>query len=331
LRHLLIYFLVFLNGRVLVSQSISLLPDTIKYCEGDSVSLNVQKNYDNFSNVIWRTPAGIITNTNKLNVKREGRYSVTVYSDYYSKQITDSVQLLKFSTPRVSVRDTFMCGSDPIQLNAGNESNFHLWSNGDKTARTWITKPGLYWVKVSNGVCSFTDSLKVKGIKSGKNLLPDEIGFCAGESQKIVSIKTEPGTKILWNTGANTPSISLNREGLYWVKTTLGPCPATGDTVRVFFKDCECQMLIPNSFTPNEDNRNDYFFPVSECEYTYFFISISDRWGNTIYTSNVPGAKWDGRFKGNLCPEDVYVYTIESIEKGSDKKQVRNGHVSLFR
>lgn len=90
-------------------------------------------------------------------------------------------------------------------------------------------------------------------------------------------------------------------------------------------------MIIPNSFTPNEDNRNDYFFPVLQCDYSYFNLTITDRWGNTVYSSNNTNGKWDGRFKGNLCPEDIYIYRIESTEKGTDKKLVRNGHISLFR
>ena len=90
-------------------------------------------------------------------------------------------------------------------------------------------------------------------------------------------------------------------------------------------------MMVPNSFTPNEDNRNDFFFPVMQCEYSYYTITITDRWTNTVFSSNNINAKWDGRFKGNLCPEDIYVYKIESIEKGSEKRLVRNGHISLFR
>ena len=76
-------------------------------------------------------------------------------------------------------------------------------------------------------------------------------------------------------------------------------------------------MIIPNSFTPNEDNRNDYFYPVLQCEYSYFKITIMDKWENTVFTSNSVNGKWDGRFKGNLCPEEMYVYRIESVEKGT--------------
>ena len=91
------------------------------------------------------------------------------------------------------------------------------------------------------------------------------------------------------------------------------------------------KVLIPNNFTPNEDFRNDYFTVTSQCEYSNFVLTINDRWGYTVFTSNNVNAKWDGRFKGNLCPEDIYSYQLETTEKLSGKKQVRSGHVSLFR
>jgi gliding motility-associated-like protein len=103
------------------------------------------------------------------------------------------------------------------------------------------------------------------------------------------------------------------------------------DSVKVKIKACDCEILVPNSFTPNEDDRNDYFFPVLQCEYSYYNMTIFDRWSNTVFITNNPNGRWDGRFKGNLCPDDIYVYRIETIEKGSERKSVSKGQISLFR
>ncbi|MGE0566753.1 MAG: T9SS type B sorting domain-containing protein [Bacteroidia bacterium] len=89
--------------------------------------------------------------------------------------------------------------------------------------------------------------------------------------------------------------------------------------------------MVPNSFTPNEDNKNDNFFPVLQCEYTYYSFTVFDKWGNQIYSTNSTNGKWDGRYKGHLCDEDIYVYKIETKEKGSEKKTLRSGKVSLIR
>jgi gliding motility-associated-like protein len=322
-------FLVF--GMTCLAQKPELLPDTLKICQGDSVTLDIVQSYDNYASVYWTTPAGIITNTNRLIVKKQGRYAVKAESAYFSKQIRDSVYLKVLQRPAKHLRDTLLCSNSTLVLNTRYDAYYHLWSTGEKTPKIEIAKEGSYWVKISNGVCSVTDSFHVKAITANKSLLPKEVGFCLNENSKILSVKPSPDTKLLWSTGATSYSTTASTEGIYWVQRTLVPCGVFKDSVRVFLKVCECEMMIPNSFTPNEDNRNDYFFPVAECEYSYFNMSISDRWGNAIFSTYQSNGKWDGRFKGNLCPEDIYVYKIETIEKGTDKKQVRTGHVSLFR
>jgi len=314
-----------------MAQKPELLPDTLKICQGDSILLDIQQSYDNYASVYWTTPAGIITNTSRLVVKKQGNYAVKVESAYFSKQIKDSVYLKVLLRPAKHLRDTVLCHNSTLVLNTKYGSCYHLWSTGEKTPRIEITKEGTYWVKVSNGVCSITDTFLVKTVADTRALLPREISFCLNEPKKILNVKVSPGTRLLWNTGSTSYSTAVTSEGVYWVQSTLAPCGEFRDSTRVVLKMCECEMLIPNSFTPNEDNRNDYFFPVAECEYSYFNLSISDRWGNAIFSTYQSNGKWDGRFKGNLCPEDVYVYKIESIEKGTDKKQVRTGHVSLFR
>ena len=68
-----------------------------------------------------------------------------------------------------------------------------------------------------------------------------------------------------------------------------------------------------------------------DAEYTYFSMLITDRWGNTVFASNNVNAKWDGKYKGNLCAEDIYIYKIESTEKSTEKHVTRSGHIALFR
>ncbi len=330
MKHLFTYFILFVS-LFSQAQGPDILPDTIKICNGDSVLLDIRQSYDNYSSVYWVTPAGIITNTSRLNVKRSGKYSVTAESAYFSKQIKDSVFLKVLPRLVKHLRDTTLCQSETLLLKTKYPQYYHLWSTGEKSPTIKIAKEGLYWVKISNGVCAITDSIQVKVIAGHYSLLPKEMGFCLNENNKILSVKVGTGTKLLWSTGATTYSTLVNSEGLYWVQSVKTPCPEFRDSVRVFFKACECEMLVPNSFTPNEDNRNDFFFPVAECEYSYFNMSISDRWGNLIFNTFQRNGKWDGRFKGNLCPEDIYVYKIETIEKGSEKKQVRSGHISLIR
>ena len=194
-----------------------------------------------------------------------------------------------------------------------------------------IEKPGIYWIKANNKGCFITDTFKVT---LGNGIIPNfskELLICENESNRTLSVKAPNDVKLYWNTGANTTSINANKEGVYWVKSTSKNCGTRTDSVTVKYKNCDCDIYIPNSFTPNDDDRNDLFSPVFQCDYSYYLLTVTDRWGNTIYTSNNINGKWDGKFKGNPCPDDVYVYRIEAIQKGNDKKIIKNGHISLFR
>jgi gliding motility-associated-like protein len=207
----------------------------------------------------------------------------------------------------------------------------YTWSNGETSDQIKIDKPGKYWIRANNKICSFTDTFKVT---AGNGAIPNfgkELLVCESDANKTLSVKAPNDISLYWNTGANTSSINATKEGVYWVKSSSKNCGTKTDSVVVKYKNCDCDIYIPNSFTPNDDDKNDLFFPVFQCEYNYYLITIYDRWGNTVYISNNINAKWDGKFKGNPCPDDVYVYKIEAIQKNTDKKIIRNGHISLFR
>ncbi|MGZ4098517.1 MAG: T9SS type B sorting domain-containing protein [Bacteroidia bacterium] len=247
------------------------------------------------------------------------------------KSVIDSTVTKVYAKPKIGLRDTVLCKGKPLILDTKTPGMRYIWNTDETTSKIKVENSGQYWVKVINRGCSVSDTVNVKFLQGTTVNFGTEVSFCLSEENKILSVKPNPGTKILWNTGAIYPSINITKEGTYWVKTENKNCGEQVDTVRVKLKACDCEMLIPNSFTPNEDNRNDYFFPVLQCEYSFFNMTISDKWGNVVFSTNNVNGKWDGRFKGNLCPEEVYVYRIESIEKGSDKKLPRTGHVSLFR
>ena len=71
------------------------------------------------------------------------------------------------------------------------------------------------------------------------------------------------------------------------------------------------KVFIPNAFSPNGDNRNDYFeVSSSGDEFVMKEMSIFDRWGNLLYLGN----KWDGTVDNKLADPGVYVYVIRLID-----------------
>lgn len=313
------------------AQRPNLLRDSLGFCFGDSSYVEIKQQLDNNVSIQWTTPHGIITNTKKVKAQLKGKYYVRLSSPLYVAPVFDSTYVYIYPRPKVQLRDTIICKGRSVILDAKNPGVQYLWNTFETTQKIKVDNPGRYWVSMFNGGCNVIDTVYIKAVQGSGVSVQNDVTFCLNDETRIISVKTNPGTKVLWSTGATSGSIYAIKEGVYWVKTEINNCGAQVDTIKVKFKVCECEMIIPSSFTPNEDNRNDYFSPVMQCDYNYFSITISDRWGNTVYTSSSVNARWDGRFKGNLCPEDIYIYHIESIEKGSDKKQVRNGHISLFR
>jgi gliding motility-associated-like protein len=57
---------------------------------------------------------------------------------------------------------------------------------------------------------------------------------------------------------------------------------------------------------------------------------IYNRWGQKVFESNNPNLGWDGTFKGNPQPMDVYVYTLDAIYFDGSKT-TRRGDITLIR
>ncbi|MBA2611009.1 MAG: gliding motility-associated C-terminal domain-containing protein [Bacteroidetes bacterium] len=307
------------------------MPDTTGFCIGDSAIIELKQTFEKNASTEWRAKSiGIIYNTKKIKVKNQlEKYYVKVVSG--KTTYLDSTVVKMYAKPKLLLRDTTLCKGKPLILDARNPGLLFFWSTGELTQKIKVENTGNYWVKITNLGCTVIDTARVKFLPGAVSGISNDITFCLSEENKVIGVKPSAGTKILWNTGSTSPSITVSGEGTYWIRSESKNCGQQTDSIKVKLKACNCEILIPNSFTPNEDNHNDYFYPVLQCEYTYFKMTIQDRWENTVYTTNSTNGKWDGRFKGNLCPEDIYTFVIESVEKGSEKKNSRLGKISLFR
>lgn len=330
MKRLLLYLIFLLCAVRLNAQKVNLLPDTIGMCEGDSALLEIKPGtFPKTATYQWNTPYRIIYNTKQMHVTMEGKYSIIVR--YNNNQFVDSCIIKKFKKPIVKINDTLICNNNSAIIGFKNNQYKYSWSTEETSQKIKIETGGKYWVKINNKGCSVTDTFHVNFFKASSPNFGNEVTFCMSDENKLLSIKPAPGTKITWSNGSNANSIVPYKKGFYWVKAESKICGTTIDSVEVILKACDCEILVPNSFTPNEDDKNDYFFPVLTCEYSYYNFTIFDRWNNIVFQSNNINAKWDGRYKGNLCPDDIYVYRIETMEKNTEKKMVRNGQISLFR
>jgi gliding motility-associated-like protein len=94
---------------------------------------------------------------------------------------------------------------------------------------------------------------------------------------------------------------------------------------------CEPEKVeIPNAFSPNGDTHNDTFGIVSRGDEEVISMEIWNRWGQKVYEGTAP---WDGTFKGEPAPSEVYVYLIRigcpAVVEA--KERVLKGDVTLLR
>ena len=91
-------------------------------------------------------------------------------------------------------------------------------------------------------------------------------------------------------------------------------------------------VYIPNSFSPNNDNINDFFAPiVSSISEEGYNFSIFDRNGGIIFNSTTLGEEWDGTEYGNVLPTDAYVWRLQYKVIGDLNNYEKYGHINLIR
>lgn len=100
----------------------------------------------------------------------------------------------------------------------------------------------------------------------------------------------------------------------------------------ITFKE-EFIIFVPNTFTPDGDEFNNYFLPVvpEGMELDDYTLTIYDRWGEVLFESHDVHFGWDGTYHNEIVKEGVYIWTIVA-KGGEDKKNYRfEGHVNMLR
>jgi gliding motility-associated-like protein len=82
------------------------------------------------------------------------------------------------------------------------------------------------------------------------------------------------------------------------------------ETFVTIIVEAKVDMVVPNAFTPNNDDLNDTFRPVYK-GMSNVEISVYDTWGNLIYTESGKTLKgWDGYIGNNAAENGNYLYRI---------------------
>jgi gliding motility-associated-like protein len=197
-------------------------------CTGQAVTLDAGNagSYYSWSN---GSTSQAITTTNA------GVYTVAVTNG----SCTGFDTVVISNIPSISINlgnDTSICSGNSIVLNAANSGMTYNWSNGANTQSIYITDignsnaSGNYWVNVTNGSCSGSDTIYVQFISNPTLNLGNDQSICQGQS--LILDAGNSGATYLWSTSATSQSISVNSSGTYYVNVSQSGCSAS-DTVTI--------------------------------------------------------------------------------------------------
>lgn len=154
----------------------------------------------------------------------------------------------------------------------------------------------------------------------------------SGKIELLVTGGTEPydykwshDANLNNNTAANLPNNKYDVR----IEDANG-CRDSFNTAIDYF-DC-CTPFIPSAFSPNGDGRNDLFRVVLKGDMQLIRLSVYNRFGQEVFTSNNVSQGWDGSFKGSAAEVGTYFYYVKgTCGAGNERKIDMKGDVVLIR
>lgn len=111
------------------------------------------------------------------------------------------------------------------------------------------------------------------------------------------------------------------------VTNSFGCMDTSYETVKIL---PEFRFWIPNSFSPDNNGRNDVFMPITFGLTNYSF-EIFSRWGQLIFKTNNVEEGWNGTYKNTESPQGIYVWKASYRNPVTDQYEQKAGHVTLLR
>jgi gliding motility-associated-like protein len=296
-------------------------------------------------------------------------YTVSV-SDGCSTSETATVNVIGDPTPNAVVVGAGTIGCSPVATfspgapgaqNPGVYPCIYEWSFGDGTTGSDSLATHPYAVNQSLQTDTFDVQVIVTSVNGCKDtaranniviVFPTPVAEFTFDPLNTTELdptinfynQSQLGSVYAWNFGepvssSNTSSIenpvhSYIDAGNYNVSLTVITDKGCKDSVsHPIYIEPEFAIYVPNAFSPNEDLKNQTFFPQGiGIDETRFTMYIYDRWGERIFETKDWSKGWDGTVNGKstIVQQDVYVYRIIVFDLKGNKHDL-TGHVTVVR
>ncbi|GGD45906.1 hypothetical protein GCM10011514_07370 [Emticicia aquatilis] len=313
---------------------------TIEICAGQTIKLETS---DDPTWVFqWKNNLDNILDAalNNISVKDSGTYRVVKSFKSTCAEESESepvkVKIIDLNSKVKIIADRLeACEGEKILLkleNVSQTADWYLGSGFIKKDKSLIAdKSGDYSAKVvsTNPTCpTVKDNILLKIYPKPTISIPNVLGYqiCIGDNLDLKTIES-PNYTYQWlkNTvpisGATDSKLNVYEFGNYTVKVknTTGNCEVESEEFKVTLKtSCGSisfgstdNIYLPNTFSPNNDGKNDDWQVYNLDKYPDAEIFVYNRWGDPIFYSKGNTIKWDGKYKNELVPVGIYIYILD--------------------
>lgn len=292
-------------------------PDTA-FCTGGMLELTYSGSDD------WEWSDG--SSDRSFTVQSAGIYYLQVANSCGERR--DSITVEEDVPPMIALPDSLsLCEGDSETITPTTNQDYWTWSDGSDAPSYVITGSEQVWVVTTNtcGQASDSTQVVVRPLPSFDFITADQ-ELCIGDSIRLEA-RSSSG-EVIWPDSLNVERDWIKHGGIFDVKV-INTCGELEEQVEVRLRNCGCQVFVPNAFTPNGDNINDWVEVFADCPLENLQMQIYTRWGELIYDGKEAEAVWDGRFQGEVLNPGVYVYSVSFEIAG--EPQIIGGSVTLIR
>ncbi len=216
-------------------------------------------------------------------------------------------------------------GSISLVVENGVSPYQYAWSSGQKTSSIAVSSAGSFSVTVTdrNG-CTVSANYTITADTGFTINTINAQTIKLGEIVELTTTATSTDIRSWMWTPANfdagmncsncqSPDAQPKKTTTYLVKALDNKgCEAT-DTVTITVTT-DHTIFIPNMFSPNGDGVNDVFEIYGNYDgIKEFDFKIFNRWGEKVFESSDPRARWDGTYKNVMQDPGVFVYYMKVL------------------
>ena len=185
------------------------------------------------------------SNAARKTFKQSGVYWVKIGNSCSSYSDTVKVKFRKKPQPLSPVSFLWCDTLKLYQVISNNSFARITWSTGDTGFKLAIKDTGLLWVQAQTDCGTEKENFTVlRGFSPVVQLRTDTL-LCDLNQFTIVPNKLLNSPAVAWNTGANTPTLTVNKAGKYVLSST-NACGTASDSIHIDFLKSPAVSMPPN-------------------------------------------------------------------------------------